>query len=257
MKEEFERTMKTGFKLKRFIGIIFLTLTVHLIKAGPPYFTDDPDPVQFHHWEYYLSSQDLFEPRNKLASGTLPHVEINYGVIPNVQLHLVIPDSYLYASPHDLEIGYTYTEFGVKYRFIKESKNIPEIGVFPIVEIPTIKDSRFGEENIQIYLPIWFQKSWNKLTTYGGAGYWINPGTGNKNWIFTGWEVQYDFTNFLTLGSEIYYHTSAIINEKEIMGLTIGGSLNFTDHIHFIFSLGHSIINKNLITSYVGLYITI
>ena len=240
----------------RYIGIMVLLLTIDLIKAGPPFFTDDPDPVQFHHWEYYLSSQNIFDIRNNSASGTLPHMEVNYGVVPGVQFHLVLPAGYVYSSPHDLEIGYTYTEFGVKYRFVKESKNVPEIGVFPIVEIPTIKDSRFGEENIQIYLPIWIQKSWNKLTTYGGAGYWINPGPGNKNWIFTGWEVQYDFSDFLTLGSEIYYHTAATNDGRSMAGLSIGGFLNFTDHIHFIFSVGHSIVNENLITSYAGLYLT-
>jgi hypothetical protein len=40
-------------------------------------------------------------------------------------------------SLHDLEIGYTYTEFGVKYKFVDGSKNVPEIRGFPIIEIPT------------------------------------------------------------------------------------------------------------------------
>ena len=249
--------MRIGFISKRFLGIFLLAFSTNLITAGPPYLTDDPEPVPFHHWEYYLSSENVFDTRNKSASGTLPHFEINYGVIPNVQLHLVMPDSYQYSYRYDLDLGYTYTEFGVKYRFVKESKNVPEIGVFPIVEIPTIKDNRFGEENFQVYLPVWFQKSWNKLTTYGGAGYWINPGTGNRNWIFTGWEVQYDFTGFITLGTEVYFHTAATTNQLSLAGLNIGGSLNFTEHIHFIFSVGHSLFNENLITTYAGIYLTI
>jgi hypothetical protein len=242
--------------IKRYAWVFVLIFTVHYSKEGPPYFSDDPDPVQFHHWEFYLSSESLFYTRNKYASGTLPHFEVNYGILPNVQLHLVLPNSYQYSSYHDLNLGYTYTEGGVKYRFVKESKNIPEIGIFPLVEIPTIKDSRFGDENYQVFLPIWFQKSWKHLTTYGGAGYWINPGVGNKNWIFTGGEVQYDFTRFLTLGSELYFHTAATTTEPNLFGFTFGGSLNFTEHVHFIFSLGHSIVNQSLITSYAGLYLT-
>jgi hypothetical protein len=248
--------MGTRFINKRFISVIFLTLTINLVKAGPPYFTDDPDPVHFRHWEYYLSSQNSFDTRHNSASGTIPHIEINYGVVPDVQLHLVLPAAYLYSALHDLEIGYAFTEFGVKYRFVKESKNVPEIGIFPIIEIPTIKDDRFGQENIQVYLPVWFQKSWNKLTTYGGAGYWINPGSGNRNWVFTGWEVQYDFSDFLTLGSEIYYHSAATHDDRSTTGFNIGGSLNFSEHIHFIFSAGHSVVNENFITSYIGLYLT-
>jgi hypothetical protein len=28
--------------------------------AGPPYTTDDPEPVELHHWEVYLASQNYF-----------------------------------------------------------------------------------------------------------------------------------------------------------------------------------------------------
>ena len=66
---------------------------------------------------------------------------------------------------------------------------MPQIGTFPIIEIPTIRNSEFGNGKAQLYIPVWIQKSWDKLTTYGGAGYWINPGSNNKNWVYTGWEI--------------------------------------------------------------------
>jgi len=238
------------------VAVLVLTLLANGLIAGPPYLTDDPDPVEFHHWEFYLSSQNLFATSHNIASGSLPQVEINYGVIPNVQLHVVIPAAYNFNSPDQLEIGYPYTELGVKYRFVKEKPNLPEIGVFPIFEVPVVTDNRFGSENIQIYLPLWIQKSWKKLTTYGGGGFWFTPGPGNKNWIFTGWEVQYDFTDLLTMGTEVYYHTATTYTEMATAGLNVGGSLNFSEHIHFIFSLGHSFVNQNFITSYAGLYLT-
>jgi len=43
---------------------------------------DDPEPVEYQHWEFYLASLDF-----KTAgdwSGTAPHVEVNYGVVSNV-----------------------------------------------------------------------------------------------------------------------------------------------------------------------------
>jgi hypothetical protein len=168
-----------------------------------------------------------------------------------------MPSMYTFNAPSDMIYGYTYTEVGVKYRFIKETRNNPEIGVFPIVEIPTVNDPRFGQSNVQVYLPVWIQKSWNKLTTYGGAGYWINPGSGNKNWIFTGWEVQYDFTKLLTLGTELYYHTASAVDSNGAAGITLGGFVNCTENIHFIFSVGHTFAGENLLTTYAGLYITI
>ncbi len=92
--------------VKAALLILILTIPVSGLKAGPPYFTDDPDPVKFHHWEFYLSTQDNFDVRNGSAAGSLPQVELNYGVLPDVQLHVVIPLTYQFSSPHDFEMGY-------------------------------------------------------------------------------------------------------------------------------------------------------
>ena len=63
--------------------------TVRLAWAGPPFITDDPEPVPLHHWEIYLASQAAHDAGG--WSGTSPHVEVNYGALPNLQLHLIAP----------------------------------------------------------------------------------------------------------------------------------------------------------------------
>lgn len=150
-----------------------------------------------------------------------------------------------------------YTEFGMKYCFIYETDNTSQISTFPIVEIPTIKNNEFSNGKAQIYLPVWVQKSWEKLTTYGGTGYWINPGINNKNWIFAGWEVQYDISPKFTLGGELYYHSADVMNSKSATAFNLGGFINFTEKFHIIYSVGHSLTNDSLISSYVGLLWTI
>lgn len=238
--------------------ITFLSLTNGKVAdAGPPFLTDDPDPVHYQHWEFYISSQNVFNTRTNFATGTLPHFEINYGVIPNVQLHTEIPLNYNYSSPHLMPYGYSNTEFGIKLRFVKETKNCPEIGIFPIVEIPTINNAEFSNGSLQIYIPVWIQKSWDKLTTYGGGGFWYNPGSDNKNWLYAGWFVQYDFSEFITLGTEVYYHSADSYDDRQAIGATIGGSLNFSKRFHFIFSAGHALTGDNYTTSYIGLLWTI
>jgi len=57
--------------------------------AGPPFVTDDPEPVELHHWEIYLATQQYHNADG--WSGTSPHLEINYGVLPDVQLHIIAP----------------------------------------------------------------------------------------------------------------------------------------------------------------------
>jgi hypothetical protein len=223
--------------------------------AGPPFYTDDPQPVDFKHWEFYISSVNTIRPDN--WSGTSPHLEVNYGLIPNLQVHLLVPMNYAY-SPHGRpDFGYANTEFGVKYCFIRETENSPQIGIFPIVEIPTLKNTEFSNGETQLFIPVWAQKSWGKVTTYGGLGYGINPGLNHKNWLFTGWEIQYDFSPALMLGAELYHHSSDVTGGSAVTAINLGGSVNFSEKFHFIFSLGHNLLNDNFLSTYLGLLWTI
>src|ERR1035438_2902403 len=96
----------------KFLIIICSLLIAHCsLFSGPPFNTDDPEPVDFRHWEFYISSINTFIPG--FSTGTLPHFEVNYGVVPNVQLHCVIPLEYQesrikYQDNSTFEYGYGY-----------------------------------------------------------------------------------------------------------------------------------------------------
>lgn len=237
------------------LSAILTIVSLQQATAGPPFSTDDPQPVDLHHWEYYIASVNTFT--GNASVGTSPHVEVNYGAIPNVQVHLILPLNYDYTTLHGFNMGYANTEVGLKYRFVQETENMPQIGTFPVLEIPTIHNPEFGNGKFQLFIPVWLQKSWGKLTSYGGAGYWINPGTGNRNWLFAGWEAQYDFSPVVTLGGELYYHTPDAIGSNPAAAFNVGGSINPTEKFHIIFSVGHSLVNEPFTTTYVGLLWTI
>jgi len=246
----------TIFNKKTSILTFFLySLCIHPGYAGPPFFTDDPQPVDFKHWEFYISSVNILHHDN--WSGTSPHFELNYGLVRDLQVHLLLPVNYNYTPHQGADFGYGNTEFGVKYCFIHETENSPQVGIFPILDIPTIKNSEFSTGKTQIFLPVWAQKSWGKLTTYGGVGYCINPGVTYRNWIFTGAEIQYEFSPAFMFGGELYYHSADTEGSKSITACSIGGSINFSEKFHFIFSVGHSLINDNFTSSYIGLLLTI
>lgn len=223
--------------------------------AGPPFITDDPEPVPFRHWEYYISSINTFQ--SGIWSGTLPHFEINYGIAPGMMVHFLFPLNYSASIGKTFSYGYADTEFGAKLRFIHETDHYPQVGTFPVVQIPTIKNSEFSDNKIKIFIPVWAQKSWNRFTTYGGIGYLVNPGKGNKNSIFSGWEAQYDFSQAITLGGELYFQSANAVGGKPVIAFNAGGYINFSRKIHFIFSLGSNLVNENFFSSYAGLYITI
>ena len=50
--------------------------------AGPPFRTDDPEPVELHHFEINVFSQGT--QTNVGWSAILPALEANYGALPNL-----------------------------------------------------------------------------------------------------------------------------------------------------------------------------
>jgi hypothetical protein len=239
---------------KKCLTVFSSLLVIQSCYAGPPFFTDDPEPVGYKSWEYYISSMHVLQPN--LMTGTLPHFELNYGIISNCQFHIVLPVNYNLIQNREFDYGYSTTELGFKYRFFQSSDKSIQIGTFPIFEVPTVRNKNFSN-NVQIYLPVWIQKSWERVTTYGGSGYWINQGNNNKNWLYFGWEVQYDLSKHFTLGCELFYRTASTVDGKSFAGINLGGFINFSEKFHFIYSFGHSITKDKSFMSYLGLLWTI
>lgn len=240
-------------KISRFLIILMLIVTIqkNQLLAGPPFMTDDPVPVDVHHWEIYIASQDIFI--SNAGSGTLPHFEVNYGAFTNTQLHLIVPLAFSYLNNEKTSFGISDFELGIKYRFIHESVNFPQIGTFPLIEIPTGDVSKkLGNGRLQIYLPVWLQKSFGSWQSYGGAGYWLNSAPGNKNWIYAGWLLQNDLSETLTIGCELYYHTKQIDTSKNTWGFNLGAYINPDKINHILFSLGRTLFGDNNLTAYLG-----
>ena len=119
--------------------------------------------------------------------------------------------------------GYGDTELGVKYRFIHEGDWLPEIGTFPLLEVPSGSHARnLGSGHLQTLLPLWLQKNERRWTAYGGGGYRINPGAGNRNWWFNGIVVQCQVLRNLTPGVELFHGTSQNRGQSAQTGFNLG-----------------------------------
>jgi hypothetical protein len=113
------------------------------------------------------------------------------------------------------------------------------VGAFPLIEVPTGDARRgLGAGYVQAFLPIWVQKDIGKWTTYGGGGYWINPGPGNRDYWFTGWLLQRQMTEKLALGGEVFHQTSSMSGRNGSTGFNLGGAYDFTEHHHLLVSAG-------------------
>jgi hypothetical protein len=208
--------------------------------SGPPFLTDDPEPVDYQNWEVYLASQHSLSGGD--WSGTAPHIEVNYGAVTNLQLHLIAPLGYDSPAAGASHFGYADTELGVKYRFMEETAHLPQVGVFPLLEDPTGSSKNgLGSGHLQAFLPIWLQKSWGPWTAYGGGGYGINPGEGNQNWGFVGALLQRQVVTNAIAGVEVYHQTAAETEGPGNTAFNIGTVFDLSEHYHLQFSAGRSI----------------
>jgi hypothetical protein len=197
--------------------------------AGPPFLTDDPEPVEYRHWEAYLFTIGMSSGSGYSIEG--PAVEVNYGVWPDTQLHLVVPMTSVDGPGMPAASGLGDTELGIKYRFVHETRTWPQIGTFPMAELPTGDANRgLGNGRTWFRLPVWIQKSWGPWKTYGGAGAALNSAPGQRNYPFGDWLVQRNFGKHLTLGGEIFAQGPDTESDNGFAALNFGGFYNVTEH---------------------------
>jgi len=226
-----------------------------VLNAGPPFLTDDPEPVDLNHWEFYVFGQGDHSTDYDAISG--PAIEVNYGIAPNTQLHLIAPVANFSSAGSSWATGYGDTEVGIKYRFLDETDSFPQVGIFPLAQLDTGNSSKgLGNGRTWYQLPLWLQKSWGHWTSYGGGGVALNSAPGERNSGFAGWLIQRDIGKYLTLGTELYWQGADAIGGPSSILANIGGSLNFTDKFNLLFSAGHSVSGERRTIWYLGLYWT-
>lgn len=242
-------------RLFAIFGTILCFATPRSASAGPPFLTDDLEPVDYRHGELYLFSSSTRDAGG--TSGVGPAVEFNYGILPDTQFHIIFPIAFNAPSGEHSHLGYGDTEVGVKFRFIHQGNIMPDVGTFPLVEIPTgDADNGLGSGQAQYFLPIWLQKDFGKRTIYGGGGYWINPGSGNKNHWFSGIVLQYAFTNTFYLGGEVFHQTAVSVDSKDSTSFNLGGGLPLVGGFQILFSAGRGLehASSNYFSYYIALY---
>ena len=228
--------------------------------AGPPFITDDPEPVDYEHWEFYDFSQGI---RAKGATdGVAPACDCNYGILPNVQLH-VQPGVALHRDKGGpFTYGAMDTELGVKYRFLEQDKKdwTPSVAFYPLLETPSGDATRgLGAGRTRAFLPFWAQKDMGDWTTFGGGGFWINRGPGARNYAFMGWVLQRKLSDKLAVGVELFHQTPSEIGGMQTTGFNVGATYDLTEHYHLLVSAGKGLQHAretDAFTWYLGLQVT-
>lgn len=199
-----------------------------------------------------------------------PAFEYNWGALPNTQLHVIVSfgavlpsndPAYAPGGTGPSAYGLIDTELGVKYRFVEQTKDRPEVGIFPIIELPTGSYPRgLGVGTTWYKLPLWIQKDSGPWTTYGGGGYQVVNQVGYKSFPYGGWLAQRDVGEKWTLGGELWYHGPEGLATPQIHSATMfdfGGYYYFRKPaFQLLFCVGRTVVGQSEIYAYLGLYWT-
>lgn len=208
-------------------------------QAGPPYVTDDPVPTDRGHWEIYAFGGGTKVPGS--TSGAAG-IDINYGGARDLQLTCVVPLAYEHSG--EMHAGLGVVETAVKYRFVHQVDGgmTPDVAFFPRIFWPTAS-ARFGSRHASVLLPVWAGKDFDRWSVFGGGGYQINPGEGNRDFWVAGLAVTHAIGDRLSAGMEVYHRSSDAEDGKPFTGANLGATWTASKHWTLLGSLGPGLQN--------------
>ncbi len=204
--------------------------------AGPPYVTDDPQPTDTGHWEIYNFVTATQTPGDL---GGEAGFDLNYGAAKNLQLTAVIPA----AFENDNRFGSGAVELAAKYKFISQSAGswLPDVAFFPRVFLPT--GAKFDPERPGLFLPIWAEKDFGPWSVFGGGGWQLNPGAGERNFWQSGLVVSRSFGDRFSLGVEAFHQTAQDFASRDFTGVNVGATYKLSRHWTLMASGGPGVQN--------------
>jgi hypothetical protein len=219
---------------------VFLLLLAGAAEAGPPYFSDDPQPTDYRHYEIYLfSGGSAARGGSDGAFG----IDFNYGAAPDLQITAVLPLAYESGGAW----GIGNVELAAKYRFLHQAESEGaktgwDVALFPRVFLPS-PSAKVGAKHFSLLLPLWAERDFGEWSTFGGGGCAINRGGGAQDFCEAGWALTRQVTPALRLGAELTWQTADAKDGHAAMGLGAGAVYDLSETYHLMASAGPGLQN--------------
>ena len=202
--------------------------------AGPPYLTDDPIPTDTGHWEIYAFSAG--GGRHSLLDADAGF-DLNYGPAKDVQLTATLPLIFSHDRQQGWRGGIGDVELGVKYRFLNDEEHGVSAAIFPRIVLPTSTAENKGK--MRVLLPLWIGKDFADGTSlFGGGGYEINPGPGNRSFWQAAAALTHDVNDKWSVGAELTRQGSDTVGGTAQTRAGLGSIVKLSDHDSLLFSGG-------------------
>jgi hypothetical protein len=216
-----------------------LGLAAACAHAGPPFLTDDPEPVDRHHAEFNAIWQQSRDRGGR--AGTLG-VELNVGCAAETQCHVAVPAAFYRPADGPSRAGLGDAELGVKYRFVDDADAGWSAAVYPTMTLPTGDPSRgLGNGRPQWLLPLWVQRRAGPWQWDAGVSWLGNDARGARGSWFTGLLAQRALGERLSLGAEVYRRTSQAVGDPSAAGVDVGAIVAVAPHANVLASLGRGL----------------
>jgi len=187
--------------------------------AGPPYETDDPEPTEKDHWEIYaFGAAEGAHGDWEGAAG----LDLNYGAVEDVQLTATLPLALAHDARGGTRAGTGDLELGIKCRFLHQDREGIDAAVFPRIILPTA-GHEFGTGRVRMLLPAWAQRDFGAWSVFGGGGYTINPGGGNRDFWQAGLAVTRALSERLSIGGEATIEGPDAVGAHSSRAFGLGG----------------------------------
>jgi hypothetical protein len=222
--------------------------------AGPPFLTDDPDPIPYKSYEAIPNYN--FEPAEGGSAVAGPAMDFNYGIAPD--MHLNIGPGFVRNLPTEGAPAYGLgdTRIALKWRFVHEDDGF-EVAIYPAAELPTGSVSRgLGNGQVWYQFPLWLEKTWGPWTSYGGGGWTLNRAPGQRDYFYGGWLLQRQMDDALFLGGEVYSQRSTGVGLAGYTALNLGGGYTLGKNASLIFSGGYTFAGTSHRLAYIGVDFT-
>lgn len=245
---------RAGLTVLRCLAVFVAALVSLGARCGAPFLTDDPGVIALGRVELLPFYQGTLAADAR--SGTLPGLEMHFGVFQGVELDVMTPLAFNTPSGYGTQRGYGDTAFGLKYRLVPESDGWPLVSLVPRVYVPTGNVSRgLGNGASQVDVAVAAQISRGGFLTYANIAYWINNGADNRNFWFFGAQAQYALSPAWIVGAEIFHIGAQTLYGPPSTGFNVGGYYVIDPSNQILVSAGRGVQNvgqTNRVSTYVG-----
>lgn len=257
-----------------FISLILFLLLFFETGRADEFIVFSAIPTEWKHYAIlaYTTTFKTKTGRYNIAPG----IEIDYGACKGLELDLTLTYAFYHPytpdTPDAHGVGDTFVS--MTYTLLPETKHNPHISFAPYVLIPT-GDARRGLGNGRpmYFLPVVFEKTFDKWTLKTNLGYVHNEAPFTKDYHFEGVRVDNKVNEKLFLGLELYNQDETMERTPEDPAqnstmpieqnpffsgkytlINFGGDYKIGKDLYVMLSAGRSIAGERVTIGYLGLY---